>query len=78
MRRPVDAERIRRLMRELGHEAEADVRLYFTGGATAVLFGWRSSTVDVDVKLEPDSDRLLRKAEAGRSTTPLSSTAHCR
>lgn len=60
MRRPVDAERIRRLMRELGHEAETDVRLYFTGGATAVLFGWRMSTIDVDVKLEPDTDRLLR------------------
>ncbi len=60
MRRPVDAERIRRLMRELGQEAETDVRLYFTGGATAVLFGWRPSTIDVDVKLEPDTDRLLR------------------
>jgi hypothetical protein len=60
MRRPVDAERVRRLMRELGYEAETDVRLYFTGGATAVLFGWRSSTIDVDVKLEPDTDRLLR------------------
>lgn len=60
MRRPVDAERIRRLMRELGNEAATDIRLYFTGGATAVLFGWRSSTIDVDVKLEPDTDRLLR------------------
>lgn len=47
-------------MRELGGEAEKDVRLYFTGEATAVLFGWRLSTVDVDVKLEPESDRLFR------------------
>jgi hypothetical protein len=47
-------------MRELGDEAEKDVRLYFTGGATAVLFGWRLSTVDVDIKLEPESDRLFR------------------
>jgi len=47
-------------MQELGDEAEKDVRLYFTGGATAVLFGWRQSTVDVDVKLEPESDRLFR------------------
>jgi hypothetical protein len=60
MRRPVDADRIRRFMRELGDEAEKDVRLYFTGGATAVLFGWRPSTVDVDIKLEPESDRLFR------------------
>jgi hypothetical protein len=60
MRRPVDAERVRQFMRELGEEAEKDVRLYFTGGATAVLFGWRLSTVDVDVKLEPESDRIFR------------------
>jgi hypothetical protein len=60
MRRPVDAERIRRFMRALGPEAEKDLRLYFTGGATAVLLGWRTSTVDIDLKLEPDSDRILQ------------------
>ncbi|MFY9825556.1 MAG: DUF6036 family nucleotidyltransferase [Thermoanaerobaculia bacterium] len=60
MRRPLDAERIRRFMQELGEEAEQNVRLYFTGGATAVLLGWRSGTVDVDVKLEPETDRLFR------------------
>jgi hypothetical protein len=60
MRRPLDAERIRHFMRELGEEAERDVRLYFTGGATAVLVGWRPGTVDVDIKLEPETDRLFR------------------
>jgi hypothetical protein len=60
MRRPVDAERIRRFMRELGGEAEKDLRLYFTGGATAVLFGWRASTLDVDIKIDPESDRIYR------------------
>ncbi|HEV2844406.1 MAG TPA: DUF6036 family nucleotidyltransferase [Thermoanaerobaculia bacterium] len=47
-------------MRELGREAEKDVRLYFTGGATAVLLGWRQSTVDVDIKVDPETDRLFR------------------
>lgn len=60
MRRPVDAERLHRFMRELGQEAEGDVRLYFTGGATAVLLGWRLSTIDVDIKVEPESDRIFR------------------
>jgi hypothetical protein len=60
MRRPVDAERIHRFMRELGGEAERDLRLYFTGGATAVLFGWRASTLDVDIKIDPESDRIFR------------------
>jgi hypothetical protein len=60
MRRPVDAERLRRFMKELGSAADRNVRLYFTGGATAVLLGWRPSTIDVDVKMEPETDRLFR------------------
>jgi hypothetical protein len=35
--------------------------MYLTGGATAVLEGWRSTTVDVDVLFEPDADELLRQ-----------------
>jgi hypothetical protein len=31
-----------------------------TGGATAALEGWRQSTVDVDLRFEPDSDIALR------------------
>jgi hypothetical protein len=33
---------------------------YLTGGATAVLLGWRPTTVDVDLKLLPDQDGVLR------------------
>jgi hypothetical protein len=36
-------------------------RMYLTGGATAVLEGWRDSTVDVDVRFEPDSDDALSR-----------------
>ena len=32
--------------------------IYVTGGATAVLEGWRGSTIDVDVRFEPESDAL--------------------
>jgi hypothetical protein len=60
MRRPVDAERLREFMRALGREADRDGRVYLTGGATALLRGWRDTTIDVDLKLEPESDRLLR------------------
>ena len=34
--------------------------MYLTGGATAVLEGWRPSTVDVDVRFEPESEEPLR------------------
>jgi hypothetical protein len=60
VRELADAERIRRFMRALGSEAEVDGAAYFTGGATAVLVGWRATTIDVDVKLVPETDRLLR------------------
>jgi hypothetical protein len=35
--------------------------MYLTGGATAVLEGWRPSTIDVDLRLEPESDALMRE-----------------
>jgi hypothetical protein len=60
MRALADHERIHALMRELAAEADVDTRLYLTGGASAVLIGWRAATIDVDVKLVPESDRLLR------------------
>jgi len=60
MRRLVDAQQIRRFMKALGAEADRETRLYFAGGATAVLMGWRGSTVDVDIQMDPESDRLYR------------------
>ncbi len=35
--------------------------MYLTGGATAVLEGWRDTTVDIDVRFEPDSDAALNR-----------------
>jgi hypothetical protein len=60
MRQVADRARIEQFMRALGREATAPGRVYFTGGATAVLLGWRPSTIDVDIKVVPDSDAILR------------------
>jgi len=60
VRELVDAERVAQFMRELDRAADDDSVCYFTGGATAVLVGWRSSTVDLDIKLEPERESLLR------------------
>jgi hypothetical protein len=60
MREIADLARIERFMRRLGAEARARGRLYFTGGATAVLYGWRATTIDVDIRLVPEQDELLR------------------
>lgn len=61
MRGAADAERIEGLARELGRVVPAGTRMYLTGGATAVLEGWRESTVDIDIRFEPDSDVALER-----------------
>ena len=64
MRELADAGRIRQFMRALGREAIAPGRVFLTGGATAVLIGWRETTVDVDVKFVPEQDAVLRAVPA--------------
>jgi len=61
MRDLVDAPHIERFMEALGRAAKANGRVYLTGGATAVLHGWRASTIDIDIKVIPDNDELLRE-----------------
>jgi hypothetical protein len=64
MRQLADSQRIHALMRELGRAATRSGRVYLTGGATAVLLGWRPATIDVDLKLVPDQDAVLRAIPA--------------
>lgn len=54
MRAPVDASKVRALIEGLGRLSKGPGRVYLTGGASAVLIGWRESTVDVDLKLDPE------------------------
>lgn len=60
MRALADRERLRMFMQRLAAEADAETKVYLTGGATAVLEGWRDSTIDIDLKIVPDRDPLLR------------------
>lgn len=59
MRERTSRERVIAFMRRLGREAGARGRVYFTGGASAVLDGWRETTVDIDLELDDDAQRLL-------------------
>lgn len=45
---------MRALMRRLGGAARGPGRIYLVGGASAVLVGWRETTIDVDLKLDPE------------------------
>ena len=60
MRRPVDGERVRGFLHALAMASDSDATVYLTGGATAVLYGWRASTADVDLKIVPENDSILR------------------
>ncbi len=77
MREVADADRIRRFMRALAEAAEATARVYFAGGATAVLIGWRSSTIDVDIKIVPEHDHLFRAIPRIKETLQINVELAC-
>jgi hypothetical protein len=54
MRSHTTKDRIEQLMQRLGAAVSSDGRIYFTGGVSAVLMGWRETTIDVDLKAEPE------------------------
>src|SRR5215510_13621879 len=60
MREAVTAPRLRAFMRALAAEAREPGRIYLAGGASAVLHGWREGTVDIDLKIVLENDRILR------------------
>jgi hypothetical protein len=60
MREPVNSTLVRRFMRDLAARSGASGRVYLTGGASAVLLEWRDTTIDIDIKILPEDDRVLR------------------
>jgi hypothetical protein len=51
-------------MEALGRQARHPLHVYLVGGTTAVLLGWRASTIDVDLIMRPEDDALLRAIPA--------------
>jgi hypothetical protein len=64
MRQKITAPRLQAFIKALGDAATTPVKVFLVGGATAVLLGWRDSTIDVDMKVVPDSDSLLQSLPA--------------
>lgn len=71
MRDLVDEVGIGRFMAALARRVSTSSRVFLTGGATAVLFGWRRTTIDVDLKLIPESDEILRAIPALKNELAL-------
>jgi hypothetical protein len=51
-------------MAAIARAARHPTRVYLVGGTTAVLLGWRDSTIDIDFVVEPEDDLLLRELPA--------------
>lgn len=60
MRQKVTAPRLEEFMKALASGVTKAARVYLVGGASSVLFGWRDATIDVDLKLVPANDEILR------------------
>jgi hypothetical protein len=54
MRPPVEVEKLHAFMSAMGRRTRGPGRIYLTGGATALLHGWRPMTVDIHLKADPE------------------------
>jgi hypothetical protein len=54
MRLESDKFKIESFMAAMGKQVRGKGRIYLTGGATAVLHGWRTMTIDIDIKPDPE------------------------
>ncbi len=59
MRSESDRHRIETFISTLGERVRGAGRIYLTGGATAVLFDWRTMTIDIDLKADPEPPGLF-------------------
>jgi hypothetical protein len=54
MRREASLATLKQFMQELAAAARSPGKVYFTGGATALVLGFRERTIDLDIKLDPE------------------------
>jgi len=59
MRAETDKAKLQSFMTALGQRVRGEGRIYLTGGATAVLHGWRPMTIDIDLKPDPEPPGLF-------------------
>ena len=59
MRSNANKTKLESFLEALGNKARGSGRIYLTGGASALLIGWRQSTIDVDIKADPEPAGLF-------------------
>lgn len=50
----LDRQKLNEFLAQLGKSARSKGSCYLTGGASALLIGWREMTLDVDLKFDPE------------------------
>jgi hypothetical protein len=64
MREVADRRRIDAFLAGLARAVPAATEVFLVGGSSAVVVGWRATTVDIDMAVRPESDALLRAIPA--------------
>lgn len=59
MRSEADKNKVLEFISALGGRVRGPGKIYLTGGATALLQGWRDMTVDIDIKSDPEPPGLF-------------------
>ena len=59
MRDPLDVTKLAATLVALGQRARGPGRIYLTGGATALMMGFRQMTKDLDIKLDPEPEGVF-------------------
>src|ERR1043165_9399873 len=59
MRENLTTAKLHQFMREVAEGLREPGRIYIAGGASALLRGWRETTLDVDIKIVPEHSRIL-------------------
>ena len=59
MRSETNRLKLEAFMAALGKHVRGPGRIYLAGGATAVLHGWRDTTIDIDLKPDPEPPGLF-------------------
>ena len=64
MRAETNRSKLQAFMAGLGERVGGPGRIYLAGGATAVLHGWRDTTIDIDLKPDPEPPGLFEALAA--------------
>ncbi len=59
MRSEMNKAKLEVFMNALGNRVRGAGAIYLTGGATAIWYGWRPMTIDVDIKPDPEPPGLF-------------------